>query len=483
MPARTAYVRLQTSSSSVMAIRAWEPSHFVAQASREYALLGLLVGLFLAALGANIWQGLWRHEALYRRFIAYMAAALVNISTVNGVVGEFLFPDNAFMANQCVSLGVLGLIFFGTRFYMLALDIYSAPAWMRWIYQIEIAVVLICLPVTLVGFYTEAAQVLFPLISLTLLIGTVRSGQLWQQKNSNGKILLLAHLLSLVGNFSIVPTLMGIFPGKIQLLYSFQFGPFGSLLALQFMLSQRVRTIQAQLHQATLETEIAKATTQHERTEREQQRHFLSMLTHELKTPLSIIRMRLGATAPTPRMQAYAAQAVQDIDAIVDRCAMVSQIDDQADPPQPVACRIDDILREIRSQQPSAHRITLAVAENAAAVCVQSDPVLLRTVLNNLIDNALKYSPPNGIVQITLAVEPRETRHGLHLQIDNAIGSAGTPEQTRVFEKYYRSPGAHQHSGSGLGLYIVKALTEQLGGSIECRPQNGMMIFSLWLPF
>ena len=354
---------------------------------------------------------------------------------------------------------------------------------MRWIYQIEIAVVLICLPVTLVGFYTEAAQVLFPLISLTLLIGTVRSGQLWQQKNSNGKILLLAHLLSLVGNFSIVPTLMGIFPGKIQLLYSFQFGPFGSLLALQFMLSQRVRTIQAQLHQATLETEIAKATTQHERTEREQQRHFLSMLTHELKTPLSIIRMRLGATAPTPRMQAYAAQAVQDIDAIVDRCAMVSQIDDQADPPQPVACRIDDILREIRSQQPSAHRITLAVAENAAAVCVQSDPVLLRTVLNNLIDNALKYSPPNGIVQITLAVEPRETRHGLHLQIDNAIGSVGTPEQTRVFEKYYRSPGAHQHSGSGLGLYIVKALTEQLGGSIECRPQNGMMIFSLWLPF
>ena len=481
--ARTVYVRLQTSSSSVMAIKAWEPSHFVAQASREYALLGLLVGGLVAALAANIWQGLWRHEALYSRFIAYMAAALVNISTVNGMAGEFLFPNNPLMADQCVSLGVLGMIFFGARFYMLALDIYSAPAWMRWIYQIEIAVVLICLPVTLVGFYTEAAQVLFPLISLTLLIGTVRSGQLWQQKNSNGKILLLAHLLSLVGNFSIVPTLMGIFPGKIQLLYSFQFGPFGSLLALQFMLSQRVRTIQAQLHQATLETEIAKATTQHERTEREQQRHFLSMLTHELKTPLSIIRMRLGATAPTPRMQAYAAQAVQDIDAIVDRCAMVSQIDDQADPPQPVACRIDDILREIRSQQPSAHRITLAVAENAAAVCVQSDPVLLRTVLNNLIDNALKYSPPNGIVQITLAVEPRETRHGLHLQIDNAIGSAGTPEQTRVFEKYYRSPGAHQHSGSGLGLYIVKALTEQLGGSIECRPQNGMMIFSLWLPF
>lgn len=479
---RTVYVRLQTSSSSVMAIKAWEPDHFVAQASREYALLGLLVGLFLAALGANLWQGLWRHEPLYRRFIAYMAAALVNISTVNGMVGEFVFPDNAYMADLGVSLGVLGLIFFGTRFYMLALDIYQAPAWMRWTYQMEIAAVLVCLPITLMGFYTEAAQVLFPLISLTLVIGTLRSAQLWQQKNSNGKILLFAHLLSLAGNLSIVPTLMGFFPGKFQLLYSFQFGPFGSLLALQFMLSQRVRTMQTRLHHAALDTEIAKATAHHERAEREHQRHFLSMLTHELKTPLSVIRMRLGAKDPTMRMQAHAAQAVQDIDAIVERCAMVSQMDGQADTVQSAPCHLGELLSEVLAQQPAAHRVTLELAPQALAPPFHSDPLLLRTVLGNLIDNALKYAPPTDTVLIRLALATPGTPPSLHLQIENAAGVAGLPDLDRVFQKYYRAPGAHRQSGSGLGLYIVKALVERLGGTIDCQPQAGLVVFNLWLP-
>lgn len=479
---RTVYVRLQTSSSSVMAIKAWEPDHFVAQASREYALLGLLIGVFLAALAANIWQGLWRHEPLYRRFIAYMVAALVNMGTVNGVTGEFFFPDSPALANQCVSLGVLGLIFFGTRFYMLALDIYCAPAWMRWTYQIQILAVLVCLPVTLLGFYTEAAQVLFPLISLTLVIGTLRSVQLWQQKNSNGKILLFAHLLSLAGNLSIVPTLMGIFPGKFQLLYSFQFGPLGSLLALQFMLSQRVRTMQAQLQRATLSTEVAKATAQQERVEREHQRHFLSMLTHELKTPLSVIRMRLGAKDPTARMQAYAAQAVQDIDAIVERCAMVSQMDEKAEPLQSTPCHMGELLNEVLAQQPAAHRVTLQLAPDALAARLHSDPLLLRTVLGNLIDNALKYSPPTSTVHIHLALATPGGHAGLQFQVQNAAGTAGAPDPAHVFEKYYRAPGAHRQSGSGLGLYIVQALVQRLGGTIACRPQAGLVVFDLWLP-
>lgn len=479
---RTTYVRLQTTSSSVMAVKAWEPNHFIAQASREYALLGLLIGIFLAGLVANIWQGLWRHEIIYRLYIAYMAAALANIISINGVAGEFLFPHAPLLANHFVSFAVLGLIFFGTRFYMLALDIDHAPAWMRWVYRAQLFTAIICLPAPLLGFYNEAAQVFFPLVSLTLVIGTLRSIQIWQQHGSNGKILLLAHLLSLTGNLSIIPTLMGIFPGQFQLIYSFQFGPFGSLLALQFMLSQRVRTMQAKLHQATLDTEIAKATAQQERTERDQQRHFLSMLTHELKTPLSVIRMRLGAMKPTLRMQAHATQAVQDIDAIVERCAMVSQIDEKAEKLQLAPCRIDDLLSEIRSQQPAAHRVTLQLAENALAVSVHSDPVLLRTVLSNLIDNAIKYSPQNGAVQIKLALENPGARNGVHIQIENSIGSAGTPDPARIFEKYYRAPGAHQQSGSGLGLYIVKALTEQLGGTIHCRPQAGCIIFVLWLP-
>ena len=62
---RSAYVRLKTTSSSVLIVKAWEPNQFLAKISGEYALFGLLLGLVLTAILANIWHGLWRREEIY----------------------------------------------------------------------------------------------------------------------------------------------------------------------------------------------------------------------------------------------------------------------------------------------------------------------------------------------------------------------------------------------------------------------------------
>lgn len=479
---RTVYVRLRTTSSSVLAVKAWPPKEFAEHTAREYALLGLLFGLFFAGLLANLWQGLWRNEALHRRFIAYMGATLVNLSGVNGLAAEFLLLHSPFWASHWVSLGTLLVALFGVRFYMLALDIAHAPSWMRWIYRIQIWLAVASLPTPFFNLYTEAVKLVLPFISLTLMTGALRSMQLWRQENSAGKFLLAAHLFSLAGTLSIVPTLLGWLPGQLWLIYGFQLGPLATLLALQLMLSKRMRSMQTQLHQAALETERAHTTAQQERAEREQQRHFLSMLTHELKTPLSVIRMRLGSKAPTARMQTHAKQAVENIDAIVERCALVSQIDDKAAPFQRQPCHIDELLGEVLAQQAAAQRVSLSLAPTASAAAVQSEPLLLRTVLGNLIDNALKYSPPDSTVQMDVELHTQDARDGVRLQIHNAVGVAGVPDAAQVFEKYYRSPGAHQQSGSGLGLYIVKALAERLGASIDYRQHAGLIVFDLWLP-
>ena len=479
---RTAYVRLQTTSSSVLAVKAWEPSRFLEQTAREYTLLGLLLGVFVAALVANIWQGLWLREAIYRRYIAYLLATLANAVGVNGLVGEFLLPQSAFWVDHWVPLGVMSTIIFGTRFYMLALDIDHAPAWIRWSYRVQLWGAMACLPAPFLDLYPEAAKVALPSVSLTLMTGTWRSAQLWRQRDSNGKMLLLAHILSLVGTLSVIPTLFGLLPGQLWLIYGYQLGPIGTLLALQLMLTKRVQTMQNKLNQVTLDAEVAKTTAVHERAERDHQRHFLSMLTHELKTPLSVIRMRLGASAPTLRMETYAKQAVNDIDAIVERCALVSQIEEKADPLQLLPCCVDQLLAEILAQQPEQYRITRQIAQDAVAVTVQSESLLLRTVVSNLIDNAVKYSPPDSTVHIHVALGAQGGRNGVFMQIENSVAAAGVPDPARVFDKYYRTPGAYQQSGSGLGLYIVKALMEQLGGTIDCQPQAAVVIFVLWLP-
>lgn len=480
--ARTAYVRLQTTSSSVLTLQAWEPRQFIEHTAREYALLGGLFGLIVASLLANIWHGLWRREAIYRRYIVYLVVMLLMLLGTNGLAGEYVLPHAPLWAHYWVSVAFLLLVIFGTRFYLLALDIDHAAPWVRWVYRVQLWLAVLCLPAPFFDLYPEVSTVLLPLVLLMLLTGAWRSAQLWRQNNANGKVLLLAHLFSLGGTLSAALTLLGLLPGQFWLIYGFQLGTVGTLLALQLMLAQHVRDIKDRQAQANIEVEIAKATAAQERAEREQQRHFLAMLTHELKTPLSVIRLRLGAPIPSPRMQAHASQAVQDIDAIVERCAMVSHMEDQAPKPNFASCKIDELLEELLTQQQATERVVVQWDEQARTAPLHSDPLLLRTVLSNLIDNALKYGTPDGHVQLAVAINAQTERPGLCIRVENTVGKVGMPDPEHIFDKYYRAPGAQQQSGSGLGLYIVQALTEQLGGILHYRPQTNRAIFDLWLP-
>ena len=481
---RTVYVRLQTTSSSVLIAKAWQARQFFAKNAREYVFLGLLVGFVLTGILANFWHGLWRREAIYRRYIAYLLATLINLLGINGLASEFILPQSPFWADQWVPTGVILVVIFGVFFYQLALDIAHAAPWMRWVYRIQLWLGVLCLPAPFLGFYPEAIQVLLTFVLIMMVTGALRSIQLWRQGNGDGKILLLAHVFGLSGNLSAVPALFGLLPGQLWLIYGFQLRSVGTLLVLQLMLAKRVRAMQAKLTQASLDSEIAKNTARQERAERDQQQHFLAMLTHELKTPLFIIRLRLGAVNPTRRMQEHAERAVEDIDAIVERCSMVSRIEEHSEPAHRVACRVDQLIDEISSQHKAAPRLDVQLGKGVLATSVQSDPLLLRTLLSNLIDNALKYSAPDSRVHVTvdLSAEANRNRNGMRIKVANLPGKAGVPDPDRVFEKYYRAPGAHQQSGSGLGLYIAKALAEQLGGTMGYRPTTDLVIFDLWLP-
>jgi signal transduction histidine kinase len=68
------------------------------------------------------------------------------------------------------------------------------------------------------------------------------------------------------------------------------------------------------------------------------------------------------------------------------------------------------------------------------------------------------------------------------MTISNLPNIAGMPSSDLVFDKFYRNSNAQHISGSGLGLYLVKALTEMLNGSIAYEPENGWVKFILWLP-
>jgi signal transduction histidine kinase len=246
-----------------------------------------------------------------------------------------------------------------------------------------------------------------------------------------------------------------------------------------FLLHQRSR----QLVKAGLEAELDLAFTRREleleRGQRDLQNRFVAMLTHELKTPLSVVRITLDTMRAAGEPRRLIDCALDNMNAIIERCNYADLLDRQQLEQSREPCDLSAVLAEAVARSPAPERVSVS-AERVPRV--HADRLLLGVLLGNLIDNALKYSPEGAPVDIRIARGWQAGRPVVTVAISNPPGRAGLPDPERVFAKFYRSPGAHSSSGSGLGLYIVRGIAELLGGQIVYRAKEGEAEFSLWLP-
>lgn len=215
---------------------------------------------------------------------------------------------------------------------------------------------------------------------------------------------------------------------------------------------------------------------------RNEQDRFMSMLSHELKTPLSVLRMALGTDgAISPSSKAHAQQSVQDMDAIIERCLQAGRMEQHRHVPVLQPCNMADLLAEVQASSASPQRLAL---DTQSMPTFTTDVPLLRIALQNLVDNALKYSPSGSVVTVSAAPFTHRRSEGILVAVRNPPGAAGMPDPRKVFGKYYRSPAAHSKTGSGLGLYLVRGAAKQLGGWVRFVGEGSDRVcFELWLPF
>ncbi len=210
---------------------------------------------------------------------------------------------------------------------------------------------------------------------------------------------------------------------------------------------------------------------------------FVANVSHELKTPLTAIQ----ACADTLSEGALGdpAAAERFLSRIHEQCARLGEL--IGDMLSLARIESGDVLLEIAPvdlgsllQECVRQRNARAVAaglelhvELRADVTLPADATALRTLVGNLVDNSLKYTPSGGEIHVRLE---RTAAHAIVSVQDTGIG-IDRQHINRIFQRFYRVDSARSRAsgGSGLGLAIVKHLTEQLGGTIEVssEPQSG----------
>lgn len=228
------------------------------------------------------------------------------------------------------------------------------------------------------------------------------------------------------------------------------------------------------------EQAIQSANEQLERRNEDQAR-FLSMLSHELKTPLAVIRMSLGNGAEPidPNSRSRLIRAVADINAVVERCLQTDRLEHGRIEVAKAPCNPGSLLLQIVSVCNEPHRVRI---ETPPLPDCLTDAQLLGIILSNLIDNALKYSPPEATIDVCAAPAAHGEADGITMVVSNPAGAAGMPDPQQVFHRYYRAPGAHGKTGSGLGLHIAEGFARMLGGQLSFQPEANTVKFALWIP-
>ena len=475
-PQTVYYLRLNTTSTSMLSVEA-QPLHQalqtdVRQAAWQIVYYAILLWLLVWAI-ADYRESRDRVVGL---FIPYqLLSVLLNLAFMGyySMLAPASYPQLADMATSWTStLFCLASMMFH-RHLLLG---FTPPRLLQWILR-------------LLPSY-------FPLLFLLLTFGIIQPVMQTNTLMAPVQVLLMAitawlvpphplrRLLRVLYMLSIGVIVITMLPllGIGNVLEMNQYGQLmQSLLisALAFVLLQRRSSqLRSERRAFAVELELAQQQIVIERQQSEEQSRFMAMLTHELKTPMSVIRMALGSLRMQlgeQRILAHAERAVDDMNAVVERCTQADRIEQGQLEIQRETIVLAELINDVRDNSREPERVVL---HPGTVPLLRSDSQLLRAVLSNLIDNALKYSPAASVINVKWGAKSA----GLWLSVDNVASSAGMPDASKVFTKYYRSPGAHSKTGSGLGLYLVRGLCTQLQGMVSYRPDADIVRFEVWLP-
>jgi signal transduction histidine kinase len=240
---------------------------------------------------------------------------------------------------------------------------------------------------------------------------------------------------------------------------------------------------------------VTKANTDIEIEKNKKQHVFLGMLLHEIKTPLSVIKFGADALKNPNSDNAKnliwverVDDAVDAINHILNQCLLADKFEFglsgyKAETLE-IYAELSKIIDRVGLLNPTyPERINWHFSDQLPKQTLASvDPIFLRSILENLLSNALKYSAPNSKVDLKIFEHQSGNGSMFKFEIKNQIGKVGPPDMGKLFSRYYRSEEARGYSGTGLGLWLANQQAKEMGSNIDCEFDDTWTTFSFQVP-
>ena len=205
----------------------------------------------------------------------------------------------------------------------------------------------------------------------------------------------------------------------------------------------------------------------------------LANASHELRSPLARIRMSLelmNLDASSPQRREIS-RSITELDQLIDEILLASRLDArQADAEPFETLDLTGLAAEECSRVNAELQAELAtgmgIASTGHSLTVQGSARLLRRLIRNLLENARRYS--RGDISLELAQIRTAGQQRAVIKVHDRGPGVPAAQRERIFEPFYRLPGASEHEGGvGLGLALVKSISERHGGSVRCEARPG----------
>jgi signal transduction histidine kinase len=215
-----------------------------------------------------------------------------------------------------------------------------------------------------------------------------------------------------------------------------------------------------------------------------ERRALIDMLTHELKTPLGTMRFALASLKRQITGDSESLQRIQRIDAsvtrmdeLIEHVARSNKIERTGFMEQPESIPASEFVKELIQENTAINRFEIFIQEGAV---FKTDRQMLIVILENLLSNANKYAAVDEKITVTVSTEADAST--TCFEISNTVAENQTPDESRLFERYYRHPSVQNQPGMGIGLSLVQSAAQKIGASVHYRKEKHRVIFTVRIP-